>query len=313
MVMQAFKKQALSLFAYQYEHNVVYRSYCDLINANPGDVQSLTDIPFLPIELFKSHRVSCAEESEMVFESSGTGGAVSQHHVASLQTYEESFRAGFTHFYGSPSDFHVLALLPGYLERPNASLVYMCKDFIQNAKKEYSGFYLNQFEALHRALTALNHRKQKTLLIGVSFALLDFCEAFPLDLQHTTVMETGGMKGRRKELIREELHNQLKKGFGVKTIHSEYGMTELLSQAYSKGNGIFEASPSMQVFVRDVHDPKVVHKTGSGGLNIIDLSNKDSCAFIATQDLGKCYENGSFEVLGRFDASDVRGCSLMTA
>ena len=312
-MISAFEKQALTLFATQYETNSVYRSYCDLLNINPADVSSVINIPFLPVELFKSHRVSCTKKSEMVFESSGTGGTVSKHHVTSLETYVKSFRKGFTHFYGSPSNYHILALLPGYLERPNASLVYMCDDLIQHSKKGYSGFYLNQFEALHEVLTTLNQKKQKTLLIGVSFALLDFCEAFPIQLQHTTIMETGGMKGRRKELIREELHEQLKKGFGVNTIHSEYGMTELLSQAYSKENGIFEASPSMKVFVRDVHDPKLVHKIGSGGLNIIDLSNKNSCAFIATQDLGKCYENGHFEVLGRFDASDVRGCSLMTA
>lgn len=311
--METFEKVAIELFAYQYEHNTVYRSYCDLINTSPTEVNSLIEIPFLPIELFKTHRVSCSAKSEQIFESSGTGGPVSQHHLRSLKTYEESFRSGFTHFYGSPSNYHILALLPGYLERPNASLVYMCKDLIQHAKKEFSGFYLNQNEALHSALTALNEKKQKTLLIGVSFALLDFCEAFPLQLQNTTIMETGGMKGRRKELIREELHAKLQKGFGVKTIHSEYGMTELLSQAYSKGNGIFEPSPSMRVFIRDVRDPKHVRKTGSGGLNIIDLSNKDSCAFIATQDLGKCHRNGTFEVLGRFDASDVRGCSLMTA
>lgn len=308
-----FNKQALDLFAYQYAHNSVYRSYCDLVNTSPADVKTLLEIPFLPIELFKSHRISCAEKDEMIFESSGTGGRTSQHHVASLKIYEESFRSGFNHFYGSPSNYHILALLPGYLDRPNASLVYMCRDLIHHAKKEYSGFYLNQFDALHHALIDLNQKKQQTLLIGVSFALLDFCEAYPIELSYTTVMETGGMKGRRKELIREELHAQLKKGFGVETIHSEYGMTELLSQAYSKGNGIFEPSPSMRVLVRDVHDPKVVSEIGTGGINIIDLSNKESCAFIATQDLGKCYENGQFEVLGRFDASDVRGCSLMTA
>jgi len=308
-----FNKQALDLFAYQYAHNSVYRSYCDLVNTSPADVKTLLEIPFLPIELFKSHRISCAEKDEMIFESSGTGGRTSQHHVASLKIYEESFRSGFNHFYGSPSNYHILALLPGYLDRPNASLVYMCRDLIHHAKKEYSGFYLNQFDALHHALIDLNQKKQQTLLIGVSFALLDFCEAYPMELSYTTVMETGGMKGRRKELIREELHVQLKKGFGVETIHSEYGMTELLSQAYSKGNGIFEPSPSMRVLVRDVHDPKVVSEIGTGGINIIDLSNKESCAFIATQDLGKCYENGQFEVLGRFDASDVRGCSLMTA
>ena len=308
-----FEKQAFELLKYQYHHNDVYRSYCDLINVDPSDVHKLTDIPFLPIALFKSHLISCTKKSEMIFESSGTGGPVSQHHVASLAAYEQSFNAGFSHFYGAASDYHILALLPGYLKRPNASLVYMCRHLIRQAKPNNSGFYLNQFETLKNVLIALNKKKQKTLLIGVSFALLDFCEEYPMQLQHTTVMETGGMKGRRKELIREELHERLKAGFGVENIHSEYGMTELLSQAYSKGNGIFKPSPSMRVFVRDVHDPKKVTSIGYGGLNIIDLSNKESCAFIATQDLGKCHENGQFEVLGRFDAADVRGCSLMTA
>lgn len=311
--MIAFEKQALELFVYQYHHNDVYRSYCNLINVDPSDVKKLTEIPFLPIAFFKSHRVSCTDNTEIIFESSGTGGPVSQHHVASLTTYKKSFNAAFSHFYGDASKYHILALLPGYFERPNASLVYMCRDLIQQAKPEHSGFYLNQYEALHKALIELNQNSQKTLLIGVSFALLDFCEAFPITLQHTTVMETGGMKGRRRELIREELHMRLKKGFGVDDIHSEYGMTELLSQAYSKGKGIFQTAPSMKVYVRDVHDPKKVSTTGSGGLNIIDLSNKDSCAFIATQDLGKCHGNGQFEVLGRFDSSDVRGCSLMMA
>lgn len=311
--MITFEKEAFNIFAYQYQNNNVYRSYCDLINVSPTDVNELTEIPFLPIELFKSHRISCHEKSELIFESSGTGGPISKHHVASIAAYEHSFNAGFSQFYGSASDYHILALLPGYLERPNASLVYMCRNLIRQAKSKYSGFYLNQFEALNDALKALNLEKQKTILIGVSFALLDFCESFPLQLHHTTIMETGGMKGRRKELIREELHEQLKKGFGVDSIHSEYGMTELLSQAYSKGMGVFEPSSSMRVFIRDVHNPKKVSLTGSGGLNIIDLSNKESCAFLATQDLGRCHDNGQFEVLGRFDAADVRGCSLMTA
>lgn len=311
--MEMFQKTAWSLFEYQYERNDVYRSYCDLMNISPSDVHDLTEIPFLPIELFKTHHVSCEEKSDIIFESSGTGGAVSQHHVASLKRYEKSFNEGFRHFYGSPNAYHILALLPGYLERPNASLVYMCQDLIRQANPAFSGFYLNQFKELHHALHTLNQAAEPVFLIGVSFALLDFCEQFPMNLNHTIVMETGGMKGRRKELVREELHAKLKKGFGVANIHSEYGMTELLSQAYSKGNGLFEPSPSMKVFVRDVHDPKSVFKIGSGGLNIIDLSNKDSCAFIATQDLGKCYENGSFEVLGRFEMADIRGCSLMTA
>jgi hypothetical protein len=233
--------------------------------------------------------------------------------VASLSQYEHSFRKGFTQFYGQPEDYHILALLPGYIERPNASLLYMCRDLISKAKVEFSGFYLNQFEELHKALIALEEQQKPTILIGVSFALLDFCEQHPMQLQHTIIIETGGMKGRRKELIREELHQLLKKGFGVSNIHSEYGMTEMLSQAYSKGNGLFRPSSSMQVLIRDIHEPNKVSKSGSGGINIIDLSNRDSCAFLATQDLGKCYENGTFEVLGRFDTSDVRGCSLMIA
>ena len=311
--MGLFETEAFSLFAYQYEHNAVYRAYCDLINVHPTDVKQLSDIPFLPIELFKSHRISCTESEETIFESSGTVGAVSKHYITSLKDYTKSFTNCFSAFYGAAEDYHMLALLPGYLERPNASLVYMCQNLIGRAQKPYSGFYLNDFEALHQTLLHLNQQQKPTLLIGVSFALLDFCTAFPIKCNNTIIMENGGMKGRRKELVREELHAQLKSGFGVAEIHSEYGMTELLSQAYSKGSGIFNTPTTMRVFVRDVRDPKQVSETGTGGLNIIDLSNKSSCAFIATQDLGKCHADGSFEVLGRFDAADVRGCSLMTA
>jgi hypothetical protein len=267
----------------------------------------------LPITFFKTHRVSCKKEDAFVFESSGTGGVSSKHHVASLSQYEASFRKGFAQFYGQPEEYHILALLPGYIERPNASLLYMCRDLISKAKLEFSGFYLNQFEALHKALKILDKLQKPTILIGVSFALLDFCEKYRMQLQNTTIMETGGMKGRRKELVREELHQLLKKGFGVSEIHSEYGMTEMLSQAYSKGKGLFHPSKSMRVLIRDIHEPNKVFNTGSGGINIIDLSNKDSCAFMATQDLGKCHADGTFEVLGRYDASDIRGCSLMTA
>lgn len=311
--MNLFEKEAFSLFAYQHEHNPVYRSYCDLININPADVHALTDIPFLPIELFKSHRVSCTDKEEIVFESSGTGGIISKHYVNSLEHYVQSFTSCFSEFYGKPEDYFILALLPGYLERPNASLVYMCQNLIDRAQKPISGFYLNEFDRLHQTLAQLNKQQKPTLLIGVSFALLDFCEAYPIRCTNTIIIETGGMKGRRKELIREELHIRLKQGFGVTEIHSEYGMTELLSQAYSKGKGVFYTPQSMRVFVRDVRDPKQVTQTGTGGLNIIDLSNKSSCAFIATQDLGKCYTDGTFEVLGRFDSADIRGCSLMTA
>lgn len=311
--MNLFEKEALSLFTYQFEHNPVYRSFCDLTNVNPADVKSALQIPFLPITFFKTHRVSCKKEDAFVFESSGTGGVSSKHHVASLSQYEASFRKGFAQFYGQPEEYHILALLPGYIERPNASLLYMCRDLISKAKLEFSGFYLNQFEALHKALKTLDKLQKPTILIGVSFALLDFCEKYRMQLQHTTIMETGGMKGRRKELVREELHQLLKKGFGVSEIHSEYGMTEMLSQAYSKGKGLFHPSKSMRVLIRDIHEPNKVSNTGSGGINIIDLSNKYSCAFMATQDLGKCHADGTFEVLGRYDASDIRGCSLMTA
>ena len=311
--MNLFEKEAFSLFAYQYKHNAVYRAYCDLINVHPADVHTLTNIPFLPVELFKSHRVSCSENEELIFESSGTKGVTSKHYIASIEDYIQSFTSCFSEFYGAAEDFHILALLPGYLERPNSSLVYMCQHLIDRAQKPYSGFYLNDFEALHQTLTTLNKQQKPTLLIGVSFALLDFCAAFPMQCDKTIIMETGGMKGRQKELIREELHAQLRTGFGVSKIHSEYGMTELLSQAYSKGDGIFNTPKTMRVFVRDVRDPKQLSETGTGGLNIIDLSNKSSCAFIATQDLGKCHADGSFEVLGRFDSADIRGCSLMTA
>ena len=311
--MNEFEKESLDLFSYQYEQNPVYRSFCDLTNVSPSDVDSIIQIPFLPVTFFKTHRVSCKKEDAFIFESSGTAGTTSKHHVASLSQYEHSFRKGFTQFYGQPENYHILALLPGYIERPNASLLYMCRDLISKAKIEFSGFYLNQFEELHKALIALEEQQKPTILIGVSFALLDFCEQHPMQLQHTIIIETGGMKGRRKELIREELHQLLKKGFGVSNIHSEYGMTEMLSQAYSKGNGLFRPSSSMKVLIRDVYKPNKISKTGSGGINIVDLSNKDSCAFLATQDLGKCNADGTFEVLGRFDDSDVRGCSLMMA
>ena len=247
---------------------------------------------------------------ETTYTSSGTGGTNSQHIIHDNRIYEESFIKGFEYFYGPIEEFTILALLPSYLERSGSSLIYMCEKLIQLSGKEESGFYLNEHKKLYNTLQKLEEQKQKTLVVGVSFGLLDFVEKHSLKLQHTIIMETGGMKGRRKEMIREELHEILGKGFDQSKIHSEYGMTELLSQAYSKGNSLFECPPWMKASCRDTNDPLSSNKT-RGGLNIIDLANIYSCSFIATQDLGKIHPNGNFEVLGRFDSSDIRGCNLM--
>ena len=310
----AFTKKALELFKFQFEENPVYRSFCDLLYRHPSDVQKLEDIPFLPIEFFKTHKVvSSTKDIQQTFTSSGTtGSVVSQHHVADLNLYEPSFQKGFAHFYGNIEDYTVLALLPSYLEREGSSLIYMANDMIQQSKHPKSGFYLDDLDALKQTLLELEASEQKTLLIGVSYALLDLVEFHQFELKHTIIMETGGMKGRRKEMIKSELHSILKKGFGVDTIHSEYGMTELLSQAYSKGNGLFSTPPWMKVLIRDPEDAlTILGEKKSGGINIIDLANVYSCAFIATKDLGKIHNNGTFEVLGRFDQSDIRGCNLM--
>ncbi|MDC0571241.1 acyl transferase [Flavobacteriaceae bacterium] len=310
----AFAEKALELFKFQFEENPVYRSFCDLLYKHPSDVQKLEDIPFLPIEFFKTHKVvSIKKDIQQTFTSSGTtGSVVSQHHVADLDIYKKSFQKGFAYFYGNIEDYAVLALLPSYLEREGSSLVYMVEDMIQESKQPKSGFYLNNLDALKKTLFELETSGQKTLLIGVSYALLDLVEFHQFELKHTIIMETGGMKGRRKELIKSELHRILKKGFGVDKIHSEYGMTELLSQAYSKGDGLFSTPPWMKVLVRDPEDAlTILEEKKSGGINIIDLANINSCAFIATQDLGKIHTNGTFEVLGRFDQSDIRGCNLM--
>ncbi len=310
----AFAEKALELFKFQFEENPVYRSFCDLLYKHPSDVQKLEDIPFLPIEFFKTHKViSSKKDIQQTFTSSGTtGNVVSQHHVADLDIYKTSFQKGFAHFYGRIEDYAVLALLPSYLERDGSSLVYMVEDMIQESKHPKSGFYLDDLNALKQNLLELEASGQKTLLIGVSYALLDLIEFHQFELKHTIIMETGGMKGRRKELIKSELHAILKKGFGVNTIHSEYGMTELLSQAYSNGEGQFSTPSWMKVLIRDPEDAlSILPKGKSGGINIIDLANVHSCAFIATQDLGKIHTNGTFEVLGRFDQSDIRGCNLM--
>lgn len=312
--LEEFKRMALKVFEFQFENNPVYRSFCDLLYIHPSDVKLIEDIPFLPIQFFKSHRVvSSTKPLQKTFTSSGTAGSVaSKHHVTELKIYEDSFKKGFQHFYGNIEDYAVLALLPSYLERDGSSLIYMVEHLIKDSKHPESGFYLNNLSELRDILISLDQTGQKILLIGVSFALLDLVEEYQFHLKNTLVMETGGMKGRRKELIRDELHAILKRGFGVETIHSEYGMTELLSQGYSKGNGIFECPSWMKILVRDTEDPlTLLSSKKTGGINIIDLSNINSCSFIATQDLGKVFSNGSFEIIGRFDTSDIRGCNLM--
>jgi len=309
-----FEAMALSVFRMQYAENPVYREFCTYLDTKPASVLQLSDIPFLPIGFFKSKKIiSKGKNSEVIFTSSGTtGNLTSKHLVSDIQVYEKSFRKAFAHFYGDIGDYCVLALLPSYLEREGSSLIYMVDNLIQKSGHEKSGFYLDDLQGLKDQLMQLEAAGTKTLLIGVSFALLDMVEKHPIKLKHTVIMETGGMKGRRRELIREEMHHILQSGFGVDRIHSEYGMTELLSQAYSKGNGRFETPPWMKIIIRDTEDPMTYHPTGkTGGINIIDLANVYSCAFIATQDLGKLHHDGSFEILGRFDHSDIRGCNLM--
>ncbi|MCX7550997.1 acyl transferase [Xanthomarina sp. F2636L] len=309
-----FETLALRVFKFQFENNAVYRSFCDLLYKNPSDITSIKDIPFLPIQFFKTHDIlSSTEDVQKIFSSSGTTGSItSKHLVTNLDIYETSFNEGFKQFYGNIEEYTILALLPSYLERDGSSLIYMVDSLIQQSNKPKSGFYLDNLSELKDTLIALEAQGEKILLIGVSFALLDLVETHQFQLKNTIVMETGGMKGRRKELVREELHSILKEGFGVTQIHSEYGMTELLSQAYSKGNGIFECSKTMKVFARDTEDAlTILENNRTGGINIIDLANVNSCSFIATQDLGRVCNNGTFEIIGRFDNSDIRGCNLM--
>lgn len=309
-----FEKAALKVFRFQYENNLVYREFCDFLKTDVQRVKSLEQIPFLPIQFFKSHKVVSNESPiQEIFTSSGTTGmATSQHLVTDITLYEESYRKGFSEFYGNIEDYVVLALLPSYLERKGSSLIYMVEDLIQMTNNPESGFYLHNHNELIEKLIRLDQSGQNVILIGVTYALLDLIEKHPFQLRNTIIMETGGMKGMRKEMIREELHAQLCEGFGVTAIHSEYGMTELLSQAYSLGNGVFECPSWMQILVRDTEDALTYVKEGkTGGINVIDLANINSCSFIATQDLGKKNPNNSFEVLGRFDNSDIRGCNLM--
>ncbi|SHJ31915.1 acyl transferase [Aquimarina spongiae] len=310
-----FEETALKIFHHQYINNLVYQRFCNLLGITRSSVTSIDRIPYLPIEFFKKEKVvSTTKIPQKVFTSSGTTGSVtSKHYVSDLSIYEDSFRKGFQHFYGDITEYVVLALLPSYLEREGSSLVYMAEKLIEDSQHPESGFYLYETKKLIDTLQTLLTSDKKILLLGVSFALLDLIEQHKIRLtDQVVVMETGGMKGRRKELIREELHQKLSKGFGIQKIHSEYGMTELLSQAYSKGDGIFECPPWMKMSVRNPEDPlSTIGYNRTGGINIIDLANINSCSFIATQDLGKVSKDGSFQILGRFDHSDIRGCNLM--
>jgi phenylacetate-coenzyme A ligase PaaK-like adenylate-forming protein len=309
-----FQAVALEIFQYQSQNVPVYRDFIAHLKINPSEITDYHKIPFLPVEIFKSQKIIAHnKEAEIIFESSSTSGSVpSRHYVADLNIYEESFLKGFRNFYNEPPGLCILALLPSYLERTGSSLVYMADKLIKLSGHSESGFYLTEHEKLITVLRKLKKAGQPTLLLGVSYALLELAEKFEEDLGGTIIMETGGMKGRRKEIVREDLHSFLKKRFNIGQIHSEYGMTELLSQAYSMGDGIFQTPPWMRVLIRDSYDPfHFIEDGNTGSINIIDLANIYSCSFIATSDLGKLHEDGSFEVLGRIDNSDIRGCNLM--
>jgi phenylacetate-coenzyme A ligase PaaK-like adenylate-forming protein len=310
-----FNSLALEIFCFQASENLVYSEYLKYLSVEPKDVHLVSDIPFLPIDFFKTHKVICGNEiPKLIFESSGTTGQqTSKHLVLSESIYKSSFLKSFTSFYGNPEELCILALLPSYLERENSSLVYMMNHLMKMSKHQDSGFYLNNLEELSEILQKRNQDKHSTLLLGVSFALLDLADNYPLPLSsNIKIMETGGMKGRRKEIIREELHSTLEKEFKLEGIHSEYGMTELLSQAYAGADRKFHSPPWMKILIRDPYDPLAILSGGqSGAINIIDLANIYSCSFIATGDLGRVHKDGSFDVAGRMDSAEIRGCNLM--
>ncbi len=315
-----FVEMALKVFNFQYIHNDMYRSYCNLLRINPAHITSLEKIPYLPIQFFKNKVIKTTHfEEDIIFESSGTTGSISsKHFVKDKALYEESYVKTFRQFYGDEKQYCIIGLLPSYLERQGSSLIYMVDDLIKKSTHKASGFYLYDYEKLKAVLLENEAAKQPTILIGVTYALIDFAEKNSMQLHHTIVMETGGMKGRREELTRKEVHKILSSKLGLQNIHSEYGMTELLSQAYSKKEGVFNCPPYMRVLVRSEEDPFDISTTVStnkafqiGAINIIDLANLYSCSFIATDDLGKIYADKSFEIIGRLENSDIRGCGLM--
>lgn len=311
---ESFNKVALEVFNDQALNNAVYQRHLSYLGVQAHNIQSYLEIPFLPIEFFKTQNIlTSGQHAEITFTSSGTTGmSTSKHHVPDLSWYEQSFRKAFQLFYGNIEEIAVLALLPSYLEREGSSLIYMVDDLIKSSQQEESNYFLYNHEELFQALTVLKNKGKKTILIGVTYALLDFIASYRVHFPELIVMETGGMKGKRKEMVREELHKALCFGFGVEKIHAEYGMTELLSQGYSAGRGLFHTPPWMKILIRDTNDPlTLIDNTKTGAINVIDLANYHSCSFIATQDLGRFHPNGSFEVLGRFDNADIRGCNLL--
>ena len=309
-----FKKQCLDIYNFQYENNMVYQSYCNMICEDPSDVNEINKIPFLPISFFKTKKILSTDNFEKVFYSSGTTtNSRSKHFISSLKLYQKSFINNFKLNYSDITQYTILALLPNYYDNKDSSLIYMIEKLIKLSKSKESGFFLDDYINLSKKLIELDTKKErKTILIGVPYALLDMIDFNQLQLNNTIIMETGGMKGRRKEMVRTELHEKLKRGFGVSEIHSEYGMTELLSQAYSKGDGIFKTPSWMKVIIRDINDAQNLDfNKKSGAINIIDLANYNSCSFIATDDMGKYINNDEFELIGRVDNSDIRGCNLL--
>ncbi|MDN3586280.1 acyl transferase [Pedobacter aquatilis] len=309
-----FDATALDIFKYQSKNCAVYQNYIRNLRITTDGVRSIEDIPFLPISFFKTHTIlSSKNPVEITFSSSGTTGmSQSSHHVTDVSLYEQSYLQAFNQFYGKIDDYCILALLPSYQQRSGSSLIYMVNDLIEKSNNTQSGYFLYNHDELFETLKSLKYNRQKTILIGVTYALLDFIAKYEIDFPELIIMETGGMKGKRKEMVREELHEQLTNGFGVKSIHSEYGMTELLSQAYSLGDGVFNCPGWMKILIRDTNDPlSLIPQGKTGGINVIDLANVNSCSFIATQDLGRINQDDTFEVLGRFDNADIRGCNLL--
>ena len=306
-----FNQKAIEIFKFQYNNNSVYSQYCDLINVDVKSIREIKDIPFLPIQFFKNYTVSSFNKHTHSFKSSGTGGKRSVHYIKDINIYIESFTQCFEENFGSINNTVFLGLLPSYIEQGNSSLIYMVDYLIQKSNRKESGFYLNDYKKLYDLILKLEKSEKKIILIGVSYALLDFIENFSLKAENLVIIETGGMKGRRKEITREELHDKLKKGFNSNNIKSEYGMTELLSQAYSNRNGIFKSPSWLKVLVRDINNPLSVNLQGKGALNFIDLANINSCSFIASDDIGEIYQDSSFKVLGRLSNSEIRGCNLM--
>ena len=309
-----FKKQCLDIYNFQYENNMVYQNYCNMICEDPTDVNEINKIPFLPISFFKTKKILSTDNFEKVFYSSGTTtNSRSKHFISSLKLYQKSFINNFKLNYSDITQYTILALLPNYYENKDSSLIYMIEKLIKLSKSKESGFFLDDYINLSKKLIELDAKKErKTILIGVPYALLDMIDFNQFQLNNTIIMETGGMKGKRKEMVRTELHEKLKRGFGVSKIHSEYGMTELLSQAYSKGDGVFKTPSWMKVIIRDINDAQNVDfNKKSGAINIIDLANYNSCSFIATDDMGKHVNDDEFELIGRVDNSDIRGCNLL--